>query len=75
MSASHCRSCGAPIIWAETVNGRRMPLDEDPDPDGKFVLDETREPPLATFAPTDPGERFQSHFATCPDSDKHRRRP
>jgi hypothetical protein len=52
-----------------------MPLDESPDPDGKFVLDETREPPVATFAGENPNEdeRFTSHFATCVDAARFRR--
>lgn len=31
------RSCGAPIIWTETVNGKRMPVDKEPLA-GTFVL-------------------------------------
>ena len=73
MSAA-CRSCGAPIIWAETVNGKRMPLDEDPDPAGKFTLDEEHNPPVAEYAKPDAkGELFTSHFATCPNAAEHRR--
>jgi hypothetical protein len=74
---SACRSCGASIIWTETVNGKTMPLDEDPDPDGNFTLDESHEPPVAEhiagrmIAPKE--ERFTSHFATCPDAARFRR--
>lgn len=75
MNVARCRSCDAPIIWTETVNGRRMPVDEEPKPFpvGRFALDETCDPPLATFAPDNLGERFESHFATCPNRDRHRR--
>ena len=75
MRISRCTSCGASILWAETVNGKAMPLDEMPDPDGKFALDEADEPPIATYKHTNPGgaERFTSHFATCPDAAKFRR--
>jgi hypothetical protein len=54
-----------------------MPLDEDPDPDGNFTLDESHEPPVAEhiagrmIAPKE--ERFTSHFATCPDAARFRR--
>lgn len=29
-----CSKCGAPIWWAWTTGGKRMPLDREPDPDG-----------------------------------------
>jgi hypothetical protein len=29
---STCRSCGEEIVWAETVNGKRVPFDLDPVP-------------------------------------------
>jgi hypothetical protein len=40
---SHCRSCGEPIIWTITTNGKRMPVDADPvvAPRG-FRIDETQ---------------------------------
>lgn len=78
-----CRSCGAPIRWAVTVNGKRMPLDEQPDPDGNLVLSD---PTPGAYAPTvafttqntlplpDDPPRFTSHFATCPNADQHRRK-
>jgi hypothetical protein len=69
-----CRSCGARVLWVETVNGKRMPLDELPNPAGKFLLDESKNPPLAIFAPLGAdGARFISHFATCPSAEQHRR--
>jgi hypothetical protein len=33
-AVSRCRSCGAAIRWATTVNGKRMPVDDEPVPDG-----------------------------------------
>jgi hypothetical protein len=78
---SACRSCGAEIWWAETVMGRRMPVDADPVPDGNVVV--VREgvgqaPPVvevghpATLMPAD-RPRYQSHFATCPQASQHRK--
>jgi hypothetical protein len=65
-----CRSCGASITWAEMVSsGKRMPFD------GEIVAVKTEQPGI--------GERQiehvdttvnLSHFATCPDSEKWRRR-
>lgn len=56
-----CRSCGAPVVWVVTARGKRMPLD----------------PPLVTVVDDD-GRTHRgrvSHFATCPDASKHRRKP
>lgn len=30
MKLSRCRSCGEPIIWTITSNGKRMPIDAEP---------------------------------------------
>jgi hypothetical protein len=79
-----CGSCGAPIRWAVTVNGKRMPVDDQPVPDGNLVLSD---PTPGAYAPTaahyvqpdqltlfgDEPPRFTSHFATCPNADQHRR--
>ena len=70
---SSCSSCGAPIVWAVTPSGHRMPLDADPVPAGNLVFDGE----LARHAELDDdpaGARWVSHFATCPESDQWRRR-
>jgi hypothetical protein len=33
-----CRSCNAEIIWTITDKGNRMPVDQEPAPDGNLVL-------------------------------------
>jgi hypothetical protein len=82
---SACRSCGATIRWATTVNGKRIPVDDEPVPDGNLVLSD---PTPGAYAPTaaqyvapeqpslfpepDP-PRFRSHYATCPDADRWRK--
>ncbi len=71
-----CRSCGAPIVWAATERGRRMPLDPGPytgdDPRGLFVIHSGVA--LAVPAGAFQGEPlFRSHFATCPDAAGRRR--
>lgn len=74
-----CRSCHAKIVWAVTPGGKRMPVDAAPVDDGNVLLDRRQDPPLATVIGggpqlwDEPGERHTSHFATCPDSDAHRR--
>jgi len=71
--SSVCRTCEAPILWAETPYGRPMPLDADPHPDGKWTFvagkawqageeDRRLHRPLR-----------KSHFATCPNASQHRR--
>ena len=27
-----CKGCGAEILWATTINGKKIPLDPEPDP-------------------------------------------
>jgi len=67
---STCRSCGAPIIWAVTTTGAKMPLDADPDPEGLFVLERG----VAVHVIDAKGvDRYTSHFATCPDAASHRK--
>jgi len=72
---SACRSCFAPIIWRNTEKGRPIPLDPEPTPNGDVRVDEhgtahvlPNEPRLGT------DELHRSHFATCPDADRHRGR-
>jgi len=55
---TRCKTCHAKIIWFKTEAGKNMPVDAD------------------TVEPDDDEldlSRHVSHFATCPDSDKHRR--
>ena len=56
---TRCRSCRARIIWFKTDSGKNMPVDAD------TVEPEDDELDL---------ERHVSHFANCPQADKHRRR-
>lgn len=83
--ASKCRdqTCGAPIIWAITVNGKRMPVDAEPAPDGTILIqaplnDTARSPRATVVDPATPpldgwdGELHHSHFETCPASDQFR---
>jgi hypothetical protein len=76
-----CGSCEAPVIWALTINGRRMPVDPEVTKSGNVVLtDRTHlhRPPLATVLAA--AKRFgrrdlrQSHFVTCPHSTMWRSR-
>lgn len=70
--ASRCRACGASILWAETLNGRRMPLDPEPREDGNVMVVDG----IATVLPGDV-ERipplYVSHFVTCSDASRFRK--
>lgn len=69
--AGRCRTCGAPIIWARSARtGRPMPLDARPTTAGTFVIVQGS---IAMYSPGTPGDRYRSHFASCPDADKHRK--
>lgn len=70
-----CRSCEAPMVWVKTAaNGRLMPLDPKPVPDGNVVLLASRDEQGVRLVRVlahgeDPGpdaKRYISHFATCP---------
>lgn len=74
-----CRSCRAPVTWAITDLGNRIPLDLTPVADGNIVVIGhqagttvvrvvTIDEPAPAGAP-----RYVSHFATCPNADAHRR--
>jgi hypothetical protein len=66
-----CRSCTAPIVWATTGGGKRMPVDAEPVADGNVELSPVNGNPVATVldAPSlIPGALRRSHFVTCPDA-------
>ena len=85
-SMSTCRSCRAPIEWALTEYGRKMPLDVGTYGDGRVVVVGRANAGLTPIVVTlgiDTLERAdslggrelrRSHFQTCPDSSEHRRR-
>ena len=67
---SSCRTCRAPLVWAYTETGKRMPFDAHPAEDGSWVIRNG----TAAYDPFARGPRYRPHFATCPDADQHRRR-
>lgn len=86
LNLSTCRSCEAPIVWAWTANGKRVPLDPEQRPDGNLEIigdhvdEDGRSAPLVRYLKKGedltllgPGERFVTHFATCPNAEEHRR--
>lgn len=83
---THCRSCGAEIVWTITGTGKRMPIDAYPADDGNlFVFVRPGMTPESESVASDSprarehaalgdAPRFRSHFATCPDAVAHRRK-
>lgn len=79
---SHCRSCGAPMIWANTITGGAMPLDAQPSSNGNIELRLERarwRAHVLTAAELEllKGQGLElrtSHFVTCPHAAEHRRR-
>ena len=78
-----CRSCGADIIWTITKTGRKMPCNAEPI---FFDLANMNDEGTKTFVKDDgtiaigienPGGQevgYISHFATCPEADKWRKK-
>lgn len=76
-----CRTCGADIIWAETMAGKRAPIDAEPNPEGNVVLFDDGGPtrcmslggPILDKARADDETTlYTNHFATCPYAASHR---
>lgn len=88
MSEQVCASCSAPLLWAITAKGKNMPLDLHPTVTGNVRLTGEQitgndghhgpecevlgKPQLTDQLPDD--LRYTSHFATCSDPERHRRR-
>lgn len=75
---ARCKSCGARITWLETAGGKKIPVDEDPDPGGNIVVISGTIARVYRDAKTAqegwPGKpRYLSHFATCPQAASWRR--
>jgi len=70
--ADHCRTCNAPILWAVTEKGKRMPLDAEPTPGGNLIVVDgiARVPRIDDEVPF---LQYLSHFTTCPQASQHRK--
>ena len=60
MKITKCRSCGADIVWLVTQRNKMIPVDAD------SIADKEAE----VFDP----EQMTTHFATCRDADKWRKK-
>lgn len=78
--SARCGSCHAEIVWAKTTTGASMPLDADPTPEGNVAAHRNDQGELIArvlkagdeVAPWE--HRGTSHFQTCADADKHRKK-
>jgi len=61
----NCNSCGRPIHWGKTENGKRVPLDMKPK--NVYVLINPEKEIYAVY------RGFETHFVTCPNAAQHRR--
>ena len=66
-----CSSCGAAIFWERTKNGKHIPVDAAPSPDGNIEMRGGIAHVVGDELPLAP--RFKSHFATCPNAAQHRK--
>lgn len=87
---SACAACDATIRWAYTFNDRFIPLDPHPAEKGNVeLLDEVcttskgglhrakvhgASPQLELAVDVPKGDRYLSHFVTCPEPERFRRR-
>ena len=79
--STSCRSCDAPILFAFSRTGRRMPVDVEPSPLGNIALDMRGTVAAADVLTGDSLTRardqdrklYLSHFVSCPDADAHRK--
>ena len=80
--STRCKSaqCDAPIRWVSTPNGKAMPLDEEPNPDGNVQLGYVNGAEVAVVlgaeaqaeAKTAGVTLYMPHWATCPDRGRFR---
>lgn len=72
--SNNCKSCGAKIVWGKTVNGKSIPIDmySLPESDKVLLIDRwnTGNNIPLIFNP----QKHISHFATCPNSNQHRKK-
>lgn len=82
MNVTRCRDCQAPIVWTETPNGKKSPVNAQPafggnieilDPEAATPLSRTLTKPELEAAGKS-SRYYRSHFVTCPKA-KQRRKP
>lgn len=76
---ANCRRCNAPMRWCVTTNGRRMPLDYEPDESGNVICEYQDGVLIGRVLtkgdPRPPGIAFMPHFATCAKRPRRPKKP
>lgn len=67
-----CRSCHAPIEWATTHKGKKMPI--EPVPYGNLAVSKSLLGDLVVTYVGNGKGTHASHFGTCPYASEHRKR-
>lgn len=62
---ARCKSCGAPIVWAKTPEGKSQPLS---------VASKARRIVVGDDGLARVVETYLSHFSDCPNANEHRSR-
>ncbi len=70
MSEAICKGCGKPIVWGETPDGKKVPLDPKP---LVYMLLAGRAfgTNLQRIERLQQDEAMVSHFATCPNANDY----
>lgn len=63
---AQCSTCGAPILWVETTDKKRMPLDAAAE--RRVMVVQGPGGPVGHVVVC-----YRSHFATCPQAAEHRK--
>lgn len=70
---STCKTCGAPITWATTPQGKAIPLDPEPRADGNILVINGTAHYASSDALRAMTPRHVAHFVTCPNANGHRK--
>lgn len=71
-----CASCGAEILWHRSATTNNfMPIDALPAEDGNIIIEDGMAHVIRgmLWEESHDGPRYKSHFATCPNHEKHRK--
>ena len=76
-----CKSCHAPIFFAQTSKGEFMPIDAEPAENGNVLVTGPDTCPVAAVVNRGQASGLRAagyplylpHFVTCPFADKYRR--
>lgn len=75
MKLIKCRACGGSIFFAPTAAGKSVPLDAEPAANGNYrICDDGIARVVKKDEAPSYSSLFISHFATCPDAQRFRKK-